>query len=75
MTVRRSDDEGKTWPASRVIHPGPAAYSCLAALSDGTIFCLYERSTSPGATRPYERITLARFHLGWLTGATGRPGR
>ena len=26
MTVRLSDDEGKTWPVARVLHEGPAAY-------------------------------------------------
>ena len=57
MTVRLSPDDGKTWPAALVLHPGPAAYSCLAVLPDGTVACLYER----GDRRPYETITLARF--------------
>ena len=64
MTVRLSDDEGKTWPVARVLHEGPAAYSCLAVLPDGTIGCLYER----GAKQPYETITFARFTLDWLRG-------
>jgi sialidase-1 len=62
MTVRRSDDGGKTWPFARVLHEGPAAYSCLAALPDGTLACLYER----GERDPYETITLARFPRAWL---------
>ncbi|NUQ65797.1 MAG: exo-alpha-sialidase [Pirellulales bacterium] len=57
MTLRVSDDEGKTWPTSRVLWHGPAAYSCLAVLNDGTILCLYER----GLKGPYENITLARL--------------
>ena len=62
MTVRLSLDGGKTWPKSRQLFAGPAAYSCLAVLSDGTIACLYER----GDKSPYENITLARFSLNWL---------
>jgi len=64
LTVRASFDEGKSWPASKVIHEGPAAYSCLAVSSDGMILCLYER----GQESPYEKITLARFTIQWLSG-------
>ncbi len=64
LTVRLSEDEGKTWPRGRVLWPGPAAYSCLAVLPDGTVLCLYER----GLRQPYERITLARIALDWLQG-------
>jgi sialidase-1 len=63
MTVRLSYDEGTTWPVSRVIHEGPAAYSSLVVLRDRTIGLLYEH----GAETPYERITFTRFTLGWLT--------
>ena len=62
MTVRVSHDEGKTWPHSKLLHDGPAAYSCLAILPDGRGACLYER----GNKRIYEKITLARFPLKWL---------
>lgn len=60
MTVRLSDDGGRTWDAGRVLHEGPAAYSCLAALPGGEVLCLYER----GKKSPYEVITLARLGLG-----------
>jgi sialidase-1 len=63
MTVRLSRDDGKTWPHSRLLHPGPAAYSCLTVLPEGTVGCLYER----GEQNPYEAIVFARFPLGWLT--------
>lgn len=63
MTVRLSYDEGKTWPVSKVLHPGPSAYSCLADLPDGDIACLYEM----GKSHPYEKIVFARFGLKWLT--------
>ena len=63
LTVRLSDSAGGSWPHSRVLHPGPAAYSSLAVLSDGKIVCLYER----GEEQAYETITLARFDLEWLS--------
>jgi len=69
LTVRMSDDGGKTWPVSRLLWPGPAAYSCLAVLPDGGLACLFEA----GAKHPYERITLARFTRDWLTGPAARP--
>jgi sialidase-1 len=62
MTVRLSDDDGRTWPVSKVLHEGPAAYSCLTVLKSGTIGCLYER----GQESPYETITFARFSVDWL---------
>lgn len=62
LTVRASYDGGKNWPVSRVIHSGPAAYSSLTVLPDGSIGMLYER----GEENPYERITFARFTLKWL---------
>ena len=63
LTVRLSYDEGKSWPVSKLLHAGPAAYSCLAHLADGSIACLYERGTRTA----YERITFAGFALTWLT--------
>jgi len=65
LMVRLSEDEGQTWPVGKALHAGPAAYSCLAVLPNGTILCLYER----GAKGPYETISLARFPLAWLMGA------
>ncbi|WP_406695560.1 sialidase family protein [Singulisphaera sp. Ch08] len=62
MTVRLSDDGGRTWPRHKPLHAGPSAYSCLASLAGRGVGCLYER----GERGPYERITLARFDLDWL---------
>ena len=62
MTVRLSPDGGRTWTASRTLHPGPAAYSDLSVLPDGDVCCLYEA----GEQHPYETLTLARFNLAWL---------
>src|SRR5690606_10745769 len=46
MTVRLSRDDGQSWPVARQLHAGPAAYSCLAVLPDGTIGCLYEQGAA-----------------------------
>jgi sialidase-1 len=62
LTVRVSRDDGKTWPVSRPLHEGPAAYSCLTVLPDKSIGCLYEC----GRTNPYEKISFACFPLEWL---------
>ena len=64
LTIRLSLDEGRTWPTARVLQPGPAAYSDLTVLPDGSIGCLYEG----GARSAHERIVFARFPLAWLTG-------
>lgn len=52
MTLRSSDDEGLSWSGSRVLHEGPAAYSDLCSLGDGSLGCLYEAGTSS----PYQGI-------------------
>jgi len=62
MTVRLSEDEGGAWPLRRVLHEGPAAYSCLCALPDGGIGCLYEG----GEEHAYEHLVFARFTREWL---------
>ena len=63
LTVRLSYDECRSWPIAKVLEPGIAAYSDLAVSANLNIFCLYERGTAS----PYERLTLARFDLPWLT--------
>jgi sialidase-1 len=62
LTVRLSFDAGATWPASRVIQPGPAAYSTVIVLRDGRIGVLFEQ----GEKTSIERITFARFGLDWV---------
>lgn len=63
MTIKLSYDECESWAVSKLINAGLSAYSCLAVLPDKTIACFYER----GERSPYERLTLARFNLAWLT--------
>jgi sialidase-1 len=59
-TVFVSYDEGKTWPVKRVLIKDSFAYSCLVALPDGTLGCLYEAD----GTR---KMVFACFTLDWLT--------
>ncbi len=62
LTVRLSNDGGKTWPIAMLLHEGPSAYSCLTVLPDGSIGCLYEG----GQNDAYEKIIFARFSLASL---------
>ncbi|MFA6449662.1 MAG: sialidase family protein [bacterium] len=63
MTVKISYDEGKTWPASKLINAGRSGYSDLVALPDLSVGIIYEN----GKKDYYEKITFARFTLNWLT--------
>jgi sialidase-1 len=56
LTLRISDDDGKTWPRSLVLYSGSAAYSCLTPLDDGTVACLFEADN-------YARIVLMRVRI------------
>ncbi len=70
LTIKLSHDGGGTWPESRTIHAGPAAYSTVIPLRDGTIGVLYERGEKSAA----ERITFARLDLSWIvSGKTDLP--
>jgi sialidase-1 len=60
LTVRSSEDEGKTWSHARLICEGSSAYSSLAVLPGGDIGLFYERDD-------YKKLTFARFTLEWLT--------
>ena len=59
LTIRASFDEGKTWPVSKVIEPGPAAYSCMTRLKDGRIGVIYEGED-------YGTLTFVAFPVDWL---------
>ncbi len=63
LTLRVSYDECRTWPISKVLCHGPAAYSDLAIASDMTIACLYEQDSSDA----HESIRIAQFNIEWLT--------
>ncbi|MFE3379931.1 exo-alpha-sialidase [Streptomyces anulatus] len=59
LTVKMSCNDGLTWPTSRVVEAGGAAYSTMTRLADGTFGLLYESG-------PYQHITFARFDAAWL---------
>ncbi len=59
LSLKLSKDEGETWPYEKVIHPGPAAYSCMAVLPDGSIGILFEG----GDKTPYQKIIFRKFTL------------
>jgi sialidase-1 len=64
VTVRLSEDGGKTWPVKRAVEPGFSGYSDLAATKDGTVLLVYERGSGDGATATRTgRLTVARFTL------------
>ena len=67
MTIRMSRDEGRSWDFSRRVEQGLSRYSDLAVATDGTILCLYTN----GVIRDREKISVARFNLEWLMGASG----
>jgi sialidase-1 len=67
MTVKLTYDEGETWPVSKVLEPGWAGYSDLAATPDGTMFCFYERGGIAADHFKTAALTMARFNLEWLT--------
>ena len=65
LTVRLSEDNDMTWIRSKVLEEGPAGYSDLACLPDGTIFCLYECGMVDHMLDP-RSLRLARFDLDWI---------
>jgi sialidase-1 len=68
LTVRLSDDGGRTWPHARLLDAGRSGYADIGSLSDGTILCLYEN----GPERYDERISIARFSVEWIRGPSSR---
>ncbi|WP_276500254.1 sialidase family protein [Terrimonas pollutisoli] len=59
MTVRISEDDGKTWPLKKLIYEGPSAYSCLTVLPNGNLGLFYEA----GIQRPYEGIAFEEIAI------------
>ena len=65
LTVYLSYDECRSWPRSKVIHQGSAAYSDLCVADDHTVLLAYEADD-------YSRIAIDRFNIEWLTGGKDR---
>jgi sialidase-1 len=66
MTVRVSNDEGKTWPSARLLESGIAAYSDLAVLPDGAVLCFYECGGVKEQQFHTATLRLAKFEVGWV---------
>jgi sialidase-1 len=64
LQISISRDGGQTWPDRRTLHAGPAAYSTVVPLRDGSLGILYER----GEKSPVEHITFAKAPLEWVLG-------
>ena len=58
LTVRTSSDGGRTWPAAKVLEPGIAGYSDLAAGAGGVVYCFYERDGITGSPFRTAHLTL-----------------
>ncbi|MBI1310287.1 exo-alpha-sialidase [bacterium] len=73
VSIKLSDDEGRTWSVSRTLEPGFSGYSDLAALPDGTILCFYERGSTDGESI-YRTglLTVARFDEQWVRSGAGQ---
>jgi sialidase-1 len=68
LLVRMSYDEGKTWPVSKLIKKGTAAYSCLTIFPDGSIGVIYETGNcNNDFPEYYANLSFARFNIEWLT--------
>ncbi len=69
LTIRMSNDEGKTWPVSKLIDPGIAGYSDIAVAPDGHIHVFYEGGSIKGTRSQYKNthMSVVTFDLEWLT--------
>jgi sialidase-1 len=64
LTLKMSEDEGKTWPVVRLLHEGSSGYSDIAVAPDKTIYVIYEGVLEPGEKG--NSITVLRFGLDWI---------
>jgi sialidase-1 len=67
LTVKVSNDEGKTWTTKKVLESGNAGYSDLAVGRDGKIYCIYETNESEGWKY---KIVLKSFTINWITNSS-----
>lgn len=59
LTIKYSEDGGRTWSAGKTIYAGSAAYSDMTVLDNGLIGLFFERDD-------YTRNTFVRFSIDWL---------
>lgn len=70
MTIRISEDGGKTWPHAKLILPTSSGYSDLAITADGSGAILYEGGNHAYAA---EGILFQRFSISGIIGESSRP--
>lgn len=63
LTIRVSNDEGRTWPIRKLLRKGNSQYSCLAPLPDRNVGCLYDCWVDGNY-----QVYFTRFALDWVTG-------
>lgn len=66
LTIRVSEDNGKTWPVTKVLDPGAVSYSDIAVLPDNTILILYET----GKGKP---VYCIRTNIEWIKDKSDQP--
>ncbi len=57
LTLKTSFDDCRSWSNSKLIYPGPAAYSCLTRLANGKIGIFFEA----GKEHAYEKMVFVSF--------------
>jgi hypothetical protein len=58
--VRLSEDEGKTWTLTSLVHDGPSAYASLVAPPIGNLALLFKAMLKS----PYEGIVFRELSVG-----------
>ena len=66
LVLSVSRDQGMTWNRARLLEKGPAAYSTLDVLPDGSLLCVWE--TGEGTSR--QHLAAARVEVPWLLAGT-----
>jgi len=70
MTIRLSEDDGRSWPRSLLLEAGSSGYSSPAELADGRIGVLFERARSREIA--FRAISLEQLTLDEKTPAVDR---
>ena len=68
MRLRYSTDQAKSWKDGPLIHVGPAAYSDLVLVNEGTIGVLFEAGDK-GQKSSYQRIEFKTLSLKEVIGS------
>lgn len=67
LTVRMSEDDGKTWPVAKLLVPGGTGYSDIAVdQKTKAIFDIYEAHDDADPDAKSLSLYVARFNLAWL---------